>query len=336
MKKRIEWIDSLRGLAMFFVILGHAFTDHKNVIRNYIYSFHMPLFFFISGLTYKKKDISFKDYLKSKCKGLLLPYLFINIFVLLIKYGLSLVFNVYKNINLLASFKAFIKGFGSIPCIQSWFLLTLLLVDIMFYLLKKIFKDDKQLTVGVLLIFTLGYYVSKMKFSFDIPWHANTALIALIYYYGGYMFMKYIDKYKFILESKWSYLIILIAFPIAYYLQAINGRVSMNANNYKNIFLFLSSSFVTIVSLVVLINLAMNKDKLFKGVGINSMFYLGYHAFLLTLVGKYIPILLSNNLLTILTSFLDLLILYPIGLLVAKRIPIMVGKLPKRKKLDNV
>ena len=78
MKKRIEWIDTLRGFAMFFVVLGHAFVEKNNIIRNYIYSFHMPLFFFISCLTTERKDISFFDYLKKKIKSILISYIMLN------------------------------------------------------------------------------------------------------------------------------------------------------------------------------------------------------------------------------------------------------------------
>ena len=81
MKKRIGWIDSLRGIAMFFVIFGHAFYRRNNKIRNYIYSFHMPLFFFISGLTTKRSGMTLLQFLKKKCKDLLLPYLALNVFV---------------------------------------------------------------------------------------------------------------------------------------------------------------------------------------------------------------------------------------------------------------
>ena len=43
--KRIDWLDTLRGLAMFFVIWGHAFPTNKGLVRKIIYSFHMPIFF---------------------------------------------------------------------------------------------------------------------------------------------------------------------------------------------------------------------------------------------------------------------------------------------------
>lgn len=42
-KKRVEWLDQLRGTAMFFVVLGHisAISDDQKLL---IYAFHMPLF----------------------------------------------------------------------------------------------------------------------------------------------------------------------------------------------------------------------------------------------------------------------------------------------------
>lgn len=48
-KKRILWIDVLRGIAMFLVVYGH--TSQNAEIKKYIYAFHMPLFFIISGMT---------------------------------------------------------------------------------------------------------------------------------------------------------------------------------------------------------------------------------------------------------------------------------------------
>lgn len=42
-RNRIDWIDTLKGLGIFLVFLGHTALINK-VIDHYIYSFHMPLF----------------------------------------------------------------------------------------------------------------------------------------------------------------------------------------------------------------------------------------------------------------------------------------------------
>ena len=50
-KKRIVWIDQLRGLAFYTVILGHMSIGKS--LKNWLYSFHMPLFF-IAALPRRK------------------------------------------------------------------------------------------------------------------------------------------------------------------------------------------------------------------------------------------------------------------------------------------
>ena len=60
-EKRLVYLDALKGILMVLVILGHviqsSISDYQhNVLFRLIYSFHMPLFFLISGyLTYKGK-----------------------------------------------------------------------------------------------------------------------------------------------------------------------------------------------------------------------------------------------------------------------------------------
>lgn len=71
-KSRLNWIDSLKGFTILTVVLGHVASEYANIgeladflrvellIRNVIYSFHMPLFVLISGfvfsLAYVKSD----------------------------------------------------------------------------------------------------------------------------------------------------------------------------------------------------------------------------------------------------------------------------------------
>ncbi len=48
--KRLNYIDVAKGIGMLLVVIGHC----SNTIANqYIYSFHMPLFFIITGILYR-------------------------------------------------------------------------------------------------------------------------------------------------------------------------------------------------------------------------------------------------------------------------------------------
>jgi fucose 4-O-acetylase-like acetyltransferase len=71
-KKRIEWIDISKGIAILLVLLGHTLTSDSRMWQ-IIYSFHMPLFFLLAGYTFKPK--AFKDILQASALRLLVPYL---------------------------------------------------------------------------------------------------------------------------------------------------------------------------------------------------------------------------------------------------------------------
>ncbi len=66
---RKTWVDSLKGLLMMLVVIGHAIQSvirddcYENHLWNIIYSFHMPAFMALSGyLLYKGKNKSIVDW----------------------------------------------------------------------------------------------------------------------------------------------------------------------------------------------------------------------------------------------------------------------------------
>lgn len=74
---RIVYIDALKGVAIFLVVLGHVVTNREDFRRlyNFIYSFHMPLFMFLAGCTtvisYRRKATG---YLKKRFVNIMVPY----------------------------------------------------------------------------------------------------------------------------------------------------------------------------------------------------------------------------------------------------------------------
>ena len=83
MKERYEWLDISKGIAILLVVLGHAIQyylypiDYADSLSyRVIYSFHMPFFFFLSGLSsgFSNNPFFNKDNLKKKIKRLMIPY----------------------------------------------------------------------------------------------------------------------------------------------------------------------------------------------------------------------------------------------------------------------
>lgn len=62
-KKRIDWVDMLKGIAIICVIIGHrTWSDYGALpcmLKSWIYSFHMPLFFFLSGFVFSIDKYSY-------------------------------------------------------------------------------------------------------------------------------------------------------------------------------------------------------------------------------------------------------------------------------------
>ena len=91
-KKRTDYFDNLRGLLIILVLIGHfggdntSFSADGNIVLQaielFIYLFHMPLMFFVSGLFSKNTE---------KCRNnafldLFIPYLLFQVFYAIVQY----------------------------------------------------------------------------------------------------------------------------------------------------------------------------------------------------------------------------------------------------------
>jgi len=65
---RLLYVDVMKAVGIVLVVAGHTISSSHRLL----YSFHMPLFFFISGMTFKPKP--YRAFLRSRAGTLLLPY----------------------------------------------------------------------------------------------------------------------------------------------------------------------------------------------------------------------------------------------------------------------
>lgn len=79
---RLNWIDIAKGIAIILMVLGH--TSIPTFFSNFIWAFHMPLFFIASGWTTNWQKTNFKGFTKRKLQTLLVPFLIYSFFVILL------------------------------------------------------------------------------------------------------------------------------------------------------------------------------------------------------------------------------------------------------------
>lgn len=216
MRERKCWIDYLKAIAIYLVILGHL-PDELH-IKWGIYLFHMPLFFIISGYLYKPRKV--KDEIKKVITQLFLPYMF---------YGLGLI-GLYCfmrntfNISLLEGFLIgdYLKVCEIHPAMcPIWFVLVLINIRIILLLLNKV-----NLLLLLLISFIACSIVVKLVDIQNILMFKTTLLCLPFFLFGQLISGNNLTNK--LLEIKTEY-IGLLAIPllIAFYAGHKNGNIAI-------------------------------------------------------------------------------------------------------------
>lgn len=335
-KKRIEWIDYLKAIGIFLVSLGHS--NCNLTLRKYIYSFHMPLFFILGGITFNpNKYKGIIECIKDKTKKLLLPYLCINIFTIPFYY----IYCNYignKTFDIVQIIKGLLIGNNDIVILvngPTWFILTLFLGEILFFILYKIFRGDKKhlLNTSILLII-IGYVESITSGNLLMPWHINSVPVGCALIIIGYLAYGYIREN----EEKIKEINILVAIGLiiigAYIAIWINGKVSFGGNNYKSIILTFSSLFCTIAGITLFL-MKIKKFGILSFIGRNSLIILAIHKPIILILRYFIPGFKTQSWFSTILGVLMFICLLPITYLIDKFMPFLVGNLNKYNKVGK-
>ena len=134
----------LSGIAMVMIVAGHAGYTILTVGDLFpYYSFHVPLFMFISGYFYREeKEKDAFAYWKQKVKRLLLPYFIWNLIYGIVAWALRQCgFTMGEGISLWTLFvEPFVSGYQFIYNYAAWFVPVLFLVEMMNLFMRLILK----------------------------------------------------------------------------------------------------------------------------------------------------------------------------------------------------
>lgn len=75
-QQRLPWIDALKGWGMVLIVVGHVWSLHDiSLFYQWLFSFHVPLFFFAAGLTLKLNQGPTWGFMRQRAPSLLVPYI---------------------------------------------------------------------------------------------------------------------------------------------------------------------------------------------------------------------------------------------------------------------
>mgnify|MGYP004481917435 CR=1 FL=1 len=269
MKKRIEWLDVMKGILISFVILSHCYP--AEIYRRFFTPFFLTMFFFASGYTFSLKENG-RKFLCNKWRRLGAPFLILGGCRVLIQYFL------YRG-----SLKKYAIDFLlQISCSgdEMWFVSCLISTSCVFYIILKIGdkfhaakKDIFILGVSIILLIIGAYDIIMMKIK--LFWEFEIACIMNFYMMLGWFYRRIERKIRIcertneIILSSVIYMILIIM---------CKNNVDIHAEHFEHPILWF---LLSLMSIGIIIYIAEDCTKrymknIFIFLGQNTLFYYAF------------------------------------------------------------
>lgn len=206
---RLREIDLLRGIAIILVIVGHSFILHPVNIHdvswclntfNWIYTFHMELFFLLAGCVYH--CVNYKKFFRKKVDRILVPYLLFGLISMVL--AASSIGAVNRHLSWMDGInKLFFHG-G-----EYWFLYVLFIIFAIYPLIERIILKGWQKVLLITVLMILPNLVSLPSL-----FMIKVVAYQLPYFIIGVMVAKHLGDLR---EIKCHYAIVASLFSIGLY-----------------------------------------------------------------------------------------------------------------------
>lgn len=285
-KARIEEFDIAKGISILCVILGHLGIYNVNRI---VFTFHMPIFFLISGYFISTKN-SFEEFLKKKFRGIIWPYGFTCFLICLLSIPISYYEHqdIWNNLFIWICGSFYGAGLPDVPIIFNnyspfigalWFLpalfwgtlITRKIIDISPY-----FSSTENNNISFL-IFSVIFYVGwKTAETIWLPFDIQAGMTSSLFIFIGYLAKKYhVFSYK--IPQEWILFLLFISIWNMKYFNGLWFVKNYFGNGLFDVIAALSTSFL-IMKICQYIKLNFRIiSSVFKWYGKNSIIVLAFH-----------------------------------------------------------
>ena len=298
---RLSCLDVAKGIGIICVVIGHLIPFCP--LHYWIYGFHVPLFFLISGILCNYSKYDFRSFFTKRTRSLFVPFLFwyvLQMIIVEISRGDGLSF--YRSV---------------------WFVLILYLVELLYYYPQKILRGSEYVILPIALV--LAFCLQKFNVHFHFRFESIPA--AMFFFGFGHYFKSHILT---ILDaiSNWRInvrifiLVILFGLSLIRILYEPKMAIASNSLAAQDYFIAMCG-----VGLVLMVSRLINRSQFLQYLGRNTLVILGVHIILIVVSVDYVEPLVSNHWLF---KFIQQIIIWGISILtieiVNKYLPWVAGK----------
>jgi acyltransferase len=334
---RLTHVDTMKAIGMVLVVVGHS-PGLEPFIKHVIYSFHMPLFFFISGLllTEAKLALPYSAYFSVLWKGLVLPYLFF--FVVSYLYWLpthDMAESAVKFVGMSwqEPLMGVLVGNGDALFVNVvlWFFTCLFTTSLIFFVARKYFSAAFLLVAlnGLGFVFALLYDQSWPR----LPWGLDNAVVAIAFYSAGHFFRGYQATSARVSRTGARILAFLMLAVVAF-VANLNGSVDLNTlhfGNYRS--LYFIGAYLGIFALFYF-SIGLPATRVFRWLSQNTIIIFPIHLLMFSVFTGIAVVAFgfphdfkeSSFIWTLLFPAAALLSSYPASVFIRRFFPFVIGK----------
>ena len=276
MKNRNSTLDITKGIGIILVVFGHnwAVLHEGGELFRVIFSFHMPLFLFLSGIFLRESD-SLKIFLRLRINSLIKPYFVTLLLLGVAKFSIEAI----KTKALPSKYYEYIEGIlyatgRTIDWGPLWFLPHLFLASFATLLVIKFIQSSRVQLIILVLALACGVMILNPT---DLPWSLDLVPISSSFILAGYIARCLVKE---------------MTFDLIYFLVAITIFVSLhfffdvtldlNLRLYGELFISTLQAFSGIylcLSLSVLLANCKVLNEVLSYIGSGTLFILIFHTF---------------------------------------------------------
>ena len=297
-EKRIHWIDIAKGFFIIAIVVGHLYDSGQ--VRWWLFSFHVPAFFFISGFCFCYRE-NWKFYIKRKIQTIVVPYFVFSlgsifVFAIAAKFysGIAAIVECDPMVNIAIMLYGNSKPNVMKYNLPLWFLPCFFCVVVLGYFIERLNNKKRKIRYyTILFCILLGAFFSFHE-TIALPWHLETAISMLVWYLFGIQVRHWWPEMETLLSgrlrnSAYHYLGAFFLILCGYLLSLLNTRVVGVRNEHYGILPIYYLAAVMGIGGFVWLSFAIEKKRLLEFIGRNSLAILVMHKFPILFFQEMVP-----------------------------------------------